>query len=91
MAMRIRRVVSVVPDSSFTQMSWWASAQSTPTKIATVPPSSIAGHEPEETSNPLMEVLVARHPTSRLGFLADHQRHDLLLGLIVQPPRVLIS
>ena len=46
--------------------------------------------EPEEAIGPLMEVLKARHPTSRVGILADQQRHDLAVGLKVQLRRVLI-
>jgi hypothetical protein len=37
-----------------------------------------------------MEVLKARHPTSRVGILTDQQRHDLELGLKTLPSRVLI-
>jgi site-specific recombinase XerD len=45
--------------------------------------------EPEETIGPLMEVLMARHPTSRVGILTDQQGHDLGEGLAVRPLRVL--
>jgi hypothetical protein len=37
-----------------------------------------------------MEVLAARHPTSRVGILTDQQRHDLGLGLEAQRLEVLI-
>jgi len=46
--------------------------------------------EPEEAIGPLMEVLAARHPTSRVGILTDQQRHDLDLGLEVRRSGVLI-
>jgi hypothetical protein len=36
-----------------------------------------------------MEVLMARHPTSRVGILTDQQGHDLSQGLEVQPEQVL--
>ena len=45
--------------------------------------------EPEEAIGPLMEVLVARHPTSRVGILTNQQGHGLGLGLEVQPQGVL--
>jgi len=70
--------------------SWWASAQSTPTNTAIRASFQFNSNEPEETFGPLMEVLVARHPTSRVGILTDQQRHDLLVGLTVPPLRVLI-
>jgi hypothetical protein len=41
--------------------------------------------EPEETIGPLMEVLMARHPTSRFGILTNQQGHDLSEGLEVRP------
>jgi len=40
--------------------------------------------EPEETIGLLMEVLMARHPTSRVGILTNQQGHDLELGLEVR-------
>jgi len=39
--------------------------------------------EPEEAIGSLMEVLRARHPTSRVGILTTQQGHDLAEGLEV--------
>src|SRR5271168_2367376 len=79
-----------VPSSSSTYTSWWASAQSTPTKIIWL--LSIDRHQhrargPQQPPNG--SVLLARHPTSRHGNLADQQGHDLALRLLAPGTTVL--
>src|SRR5581483_2704359 len=80
-----RALLSRLPSSSATYTSWWASAQSTPTKIT--PSSPLARwtstcSEPRGGQQPANgSVLAARHPTSRHGNLTDQQGHDLGLRL----------
>src|ERR1700689_4158510 len=72
-----------LPSSSWTNTSWWASAQSTPTKIIYLAPLHRRSlHEPEDSSSFLMDQC-SRHdiPPAVRGDLTDRQGHDLTLGL----------
>ena len=67
--------------------SWWASAQSTPTKIINLAPLHRRSlHEPEDSSSFLMDQC-SRHdiPPAVRGDLTDQQGHDLTLGLKARP------
>src|ERR1019366_413619 len=71
------------PSSSSTNTSWWASAQSTPTKIINIAPLHRRSlPEPEGSSSFLMDQC-SRHdiPPAVRGDLTDQQGHDLALGL----------
>src|SRR5215469_14817184 len=87
-----RPLASLLPCSSATCTSWWASAQSTPTKITVSP---LARRDRtivslEAASSPLNgSVLTARHPTSHHGNLTDQQAHALPIGLSAQRGQVL--
>src|ERR1700687_6429251 len=72
-------------------MSWWSSAQSSPTKIIRSPPNCVVVQpiqSPRPPGGNLMDQCsVARHPISATGDLTNRPGHDLQLE-IDQRPRV---
>src|ERR1700735_5552256 len=81
-----------LPSSSWTCTSWWASAQSTPTKIICLSPlhRRSLSLSPEDSSSFLMDQC-SRHdiPPAVRGDLTDQQGHDLTLELKAMAPAVL--
>src|ERR1700694_2891704 len=66
-------------------MSWWSSAQSSPTKIIRSPPNCVVAQpiqSPRPPGGNLMDQCsVARHPISATGDLTNRPGHDLHLGI----------
>src|SRR6266403_1446429 len=70
-------------------MSWWSSAQSSPTKIIRSPPDYVVV-QPIQSRRPpggnlMDQCSAARHPISATGNLANRPGHDLHLGIDQHP------
>src|ERR1700694_1010561 len=70
-------------------MSWWSSAQSSPTKIIRSPPNCVVVQpiqSPRPPGGNLMDQCsVARHPISATGDLTNRPGHDLQLEIDQRP------
>src|SRR5712672_3639824 len=70
-------------------MSWWSSAQSSPTKIIRSPPDYVVV-QPIQSRRPpggnlMDQCSAARHPISATGNLTNRPGHDLHLGIDQHP------
>src|SRR5712675_2035417 len=66
-------------------MSWWSSAQSSPTKIIRSPPDYVVVQPIQSQRSPggnlMDQCSAARHPISATGDLTNRPGHDLHLGI----------